>query len=78
MIRPSAVTHGWNMTQRFIWLKMVDPPPDPNTVRVILPPDGYIAAPGWYMLVVIKGGVCGGIQECGNVPSEAVWVRLTQ
>jgi len=78
MMRPGAVTHGWNMTQRFIGLKIVDPPPDPNTVRVILPPNGYIAPPGWYMLVVIKGGVCGGIQECGNVPSEAVWVRLTQ
>lgn len=78
LIRPGAVTHGWNMTQKFIGLKMVDPPPDPSTVRVILPPDGYIAPPGWYLLVVIKGGVCGGIEECGNLPSEAVWVRLTQ
>lgn len=77
IIRPGAVTHGYNMDQRYIELKIIAR--GGNKLSVLTPPNEFVAPAGYYMLVILTPSVCipGEEHDCGPVPSVAKWVRLT-
>lgn len=72
-VRPGSVTHGYNMSQRFIECEFTVT--SEFTLDVTYPPDGFLAPPGWYLLVVISGGVCYN-DSCNKIPSIAKWIRI--
>ena len=65
LMRPGAVTHGFNQTQRYVGCAFTVAA---GALTVTTPPDGNVAAPGWYMLFIVNSG---------RVPSVAKWIRLT-
>ncbi len=66
LIRPSAATHGFNMSQRFIGCEITSR--GPTSVQTKAPPNGNIAPPGYYLLFIV---------DTARVPSIAAWIRLT-
>lgn len=64
LMRPGAVTHGFNQTQRCIGCAFTV---GAGSLNVTSPPDGNVAPPGFYMLFIVNGG---------RVPSVAHWIRL--
>jgi hypothetical protein len=64
LIRPSAVTHGFDSNQRYVPLTFRR---DGDALSVDTPSNGNIAPPGYYMLV---------IEDASGVPSVAHWIRL--
>jgi hypothetical protein len=65
LIRPSAVTHSFNMEQRFVGLAIQSRTAAGLTLAA--PPHGNIAPPGYYMLFLVN--------EKG-VPSMAAWIQV--
>jgi hypothetical protein len=65
LMRPGAVTHGFNMSQRAIVCEIVGG--SPATVDVQAPPDGNVSPPGWHLLFLI---------DANRVPSLGRWVKL--
>ncbi len=65
LIRPGAVTHAFDMEQRYVQLRFDRDGTERLTVEA--PPDPHIAPPGYYMLFLLS--------EAG-VPSEAKFVHL--
>ena len=55
ILRPGSVTHGNNMSQRYIGLNIVDL--SPTNLLLEAPPNGKIAPPGYYMLFLLQKGV---------------------
>lgn len=66
LMRPGAVTHGFDMSQRAIELAITAS--GVGTVDVLAPPSANIAPPGFYLLFILDGN---------RVPSEGRWIRLT-
>ena len=66
VIRPGAVTHGFNMSQRMVGC--VFSASGPTSLSVKAPPDGNVAPPGHYLVFIV---------DAARVPSEAAWIRLT-
>ena len=66
LIRPGAVTHGFNMSQRLV--ECVITGVTASSVQVQAPPDGHVAPPGPYLLFLLSAG---------RAPSLARWVRLS-
>ena len=66
LLRPGAVTHGYNMSQRGI--ECVISGGGAATVNAVAPPSAVLAPPGWYLLFVL---------DASRVPSEGRWIRLT-
>jgi len=66
LLRPGAVTHGFNMSQRFVGCAIVGG--GATSVKLQTPPDGNVAPPGWYLLFIV---------DAGRVPSVAKWIRLS-
>jgi hypothetical protein len=66
LMRPGAVTHAFNMAQRYIGCAIVSAAG--NSVQATAPPNGNVAPPGHYLLFVVTGD---------RVPSEGVWIRLS-
>jgi plastocyanin len=66
LLRPGAVTHGYNMSQRGI--ECVIAGMGAGTLDVVAPPNANLAPPGWYLLFIL---------DSNRVPSEGRWVRLT-
>jgi plastocyanin len=66
LLRPGAVTHGFNMSQRFVGCEILGG--GATTIQVKAPADANIAPPGWYLLFIV---------DAGRVPSVAKWIRLT-
>jgi Domain of unknown function (DUF1929)/Bacterial Ig domain/Kelch motif len=64
LIRPGAVTHAYNMEQRYIPLSFSAAE---GSLAVTAPASGNIAPPGYYMLVIENGA---------GVPSVARFMRL--
>jgi hypothetical protein len=64
-IRLSAVTHAWNMGQRF--LPLAFGATGPEELEVVAPTDPNVAPPGHYMLF---------IRNSAGVPAEAPIVLL--
>jgi plastocyanin len=66
LLRPGAVTHGFNMSQRGIELVIVGF--GAGTLTVEAPPQANLAAPGWYLIFILNAS---------RVPSIGRWVRVT-
>ncbi|MFL5936215.1 MAG: galactose oxidase-like domain-containing protein [Gaiellaceae bacterium] len=66
LLRPGAVTHGFNMSQRFVGCEITGG--GPTSVQAKAPPDADTAPPGWYLLFIV---------DSARVPSVAAWIRLT-
>lgn len=66
LLRPGAVTHGFNMSQRGIELVITSA--SAGTLIVAEVPNENLAPPGWHMLFVL---------DSDRVPSEGRWIRLT-
>jgi plastocyanin len=66
LMRPGAVTHGFNQNQRYVGCAISGR--TATEVQATAPPDGTIAPPGWYLLFLV---------DSDRIPSEAVWIRLT-
>jgi Domain of unknown function (DUF1929) len=66
LIRPGAVTHGFNMSQRGVECEITAS--TAAKISVTAPPDGTVAPPGHYLLFII---------DSNRVPSVATWLRLT-
>lgn len=66
LLRPGAVTHGFNMAQRLVECAIAGV--NPGEVRAQAPPDGTVAPPGYYLLFVLTPG---------RIPSAGRWIRLT-
>ena len=64
-MRPGAVTHGFNMAQRYVGCAIVSA--GGATVQATAPPNDNMAPPGHYLLFVVNGD---------RVPSEGVWIKL--
>jgi hypothetical protein len=65
LIRAGAVTHNFNMDQRFVGLEVLARGAGDLTLR--MPPNGNVAPPGWYMLFLLSAA---------GVPSVARMIRL--
>jgi hypothetical protein len=66
LLRPGAVTHGFNQSQRFVGCEITAV--HATSIDVKAPPDGNIAPPGWYLLFLV---------DASRVPSVAKWIRLS-
>jgi Domain of unknown function (DUF1929) len=66
LMRPGAVTHGFNQNQRYVGCAITGK--TATSVNAVAPPDGNTAPPGYYLLFLVDGD---------RVPSEAKWIRLT-
>jgi hypothetical protein len=66
IIRQGAVTHSFNMDQRYIELNIINQTSDTLTLQA--PPNRNIATPGYYMLFILNGS---------KIPSIAKFVQLT-
>jgi FtsP/CotA-like multicopper oxidase with cupredoxin domain len=66
LMRPGAVTHGFNMHQRAVECEVVGG--TATTLDVEAPADGTIAPPGWYLLFLV---------DANRVPSVGRWIRLS-
>ena len=64
-MRPGAVTHAFNQAQRAI--ECVIAGTAGSDVRVVAPPNGTLAPPGWYLLFLV---------DEDRIPSEGVWIKL--
>ena len=69
LMKPGAVTHGFNQDQRYVplWFQDCSDPMLPDVLTVQGPPEPDWAPPGDYMLFILKD----------SVPSLAHWVRLS-
>lgn len=66
LMRPGAVTHGFNMAQRSVGCTITAR--GATAIHVDAPPDGNVAPPGPYLLFIV---------DAARVPSLAAWIRLT-
>jgi FtsP/CotA-like multicopper oxidase with cupredoxin domain len=66
VVRPGAVTHGFNMAQRLVELVIASR--SGNTLQVEVPANKDLVPPGYYLLFVVDGA---------RVPSIAHWIRIT-
>jgi hypothetical protein len=71
LVRIGTATHAFDMSQRYIELEVIQLTSLGNEtwqVDSVLPPNGNVAPPGWYMLTAV-----GGLQQ---TPSAAKWIKL--
>ncbi len=66
LMRPGAVTHGFNQNQRYVGCVITGR--TASSVNVAAPPNGTVAPPGYYLLFLV---------DTDRVPSEGKWIRLT-
>lgn len=66
LIRPTAVTHQINTEQRYVGLGINEQHRN-GTLRIVAPPDGNVAPPGWYLLFVVGDS---------GTPSVGSWVQV--
>ncbi len=83
IISPGAVTHGFNMSQRYIELEITGRSGN-DVLKVKVPSSAKVAPPGWYILVVTKHpSTCPGNGDnhhegcTQRTPSEGIWIRIT-
>ncbi|MFQ5504182.1 MAG: galactose oxidase-like domain-containing protein [Planctomycetota bacterium] len=79
LIRPGAVTHGFNMDQRYLRLEIVDHtvgtmPPSTRAITFKAPPNSRHAPKGYYMLFLVTNPTGQGANQ--GTPSQAAWVVL--
>src|SRR5262249_44570633 len=66
LMRPGAVTHGFNHNQRAVGCAITGT--TPTAVTATTPPDSTTAPPGYYLLFLVNRD---------RVPSTGTWIRLT-
>ena len=66
LLRPGAVTHGFNLSQRGIELVITGT--GAGAINVATPPSANHMPPGWHLLFIL---------DFDRVPSEGRWIRLT-
>jgi hypothetical protein len=66
LMRPGAVTHAFNMAQRYVGCTIVNE--TGGGVEATAPPNGNVAAPGFYLLFIVNAD---------RVPSLGVWIGLS-
>jgi plastocyanin len=66
LMRPGAVTHGFNQSQRYIGCAITGT--SATAVQATAPPDGTVAPPGHYLLFLV---------DRDRAPSTGTWIRLT-
>ena len=66
LIRPGAVTHGWNQSQRLIEIEIISA--TATAVNTKAPGNDNLAPPGYYLLFIVTHE---------RVPSVGKWIRLT-
>lgn len=66
LMRPGAVTHGFNQAQRYVGCAIAGRAA--AEVQVTPPPNGNIAPPGYYLLFLV---------DSDRVPSIGLWLRVT-
>jgi FtsP/CotA-like multicopper oxidase with cupredoxin domain len=66
LLRPSAVTHGFNQNQRYVGCSITNR--STNTLQATAPPNGNTGPAGYYLLFLV---------DTDRVPSVAKWIRLT-
>ncbi len=71
LLRPAAVTHGFDQNQRYVPLEFVAKH-SPRRLLAWAPADSFVAPPGEYMLFVTRGR--GTALDSLPVPSLAKWV----
>jgi galactose oxidase len=64
IMTPGSATHAVEYTQRMAWVTIKKK--TANTLTLLSPPDATILMQGYHMLFLLNG----------DVPSEAVWIRL--
>jgi len=65
LIRPGAVTHAFNQSQRYVGCAIVSRAG--SSVQATAPPNGNVAPPGYYLLFVV---------DADRVPSTGLWIKL--
>ena len=65
IVRPSSVTHSFNVDQRWVGLPMQ--PLGTDGIRAVAPPSPAHAPPGWYLLTLV---------DEKRRPAIAAWVQL--
>jgi Domain of unknown function (DUF1929)/Galactose oxidase, central domain len=73
LVRPAAVTHGFDENQRFVPLSFVVAS-NPSRLLVTAPANADTAPPGYYMLFLT--GSHDGATALPEVPSIAKWLRI--
>jgi FtsP/CotA-like multicopper oxidase with cupredoxin domain len=66
LLRPGAVTHGFNMSQRGIECVMAGT--GAGTIDVEAPSNASLQPPGWHLLFIL---------DSNRIPSVGRWIRLT-
>jgi plastocyanin len=66
LMRPGAVTHGWNQAQRYVGCSISGTAA--ASVDVKAPLDGNVAPPGHYLLFIV---------DVARIPSVGRWIRIT-
>jgi plastocyanin len=66
LMRPGAVTHGFNQNQRYV--SCVITARTATEVQATAPANGTIAPPGWYLIFIV---------DTDRAPSTGRWARLT-
>lgn len=66
VMRPGAVTHGFNMSQRAVECQIIGGAG--TTLTIEAPPNGNVAPPGWYLLFLV---------DANRVPTLGWWLRIT-
>jgi hypothetical protein len=66
VIRSGSVTHAFGNDQRYVGLEFQ--PTSGSRLRIVAPPNGNVAPPGYYLLFLINGE---------GVPSEGRFIRIT-
>jgi hypothetical protein len=71
LVKPCAVTHALDTSQRYIKLAVEgftpNPPPQTTAITAIVPSDASVAPPGHYMVTVVG--------STGS-PSKAAWIKV--
>ncbi len=70
LIRPGAVTHGFDQNQRYVPLQIAGHAGSPKRLFLTAPANAFAAPPGYYLLFLT------GSADGADVPSIAKWVRL--
>jgi hypothetical protein len=66
LMRPGAVTHGFNMNQRYVGCVITGA--SGAAVNATAPPDGNVSPPGYHLLFLV---------DHDRTPSLGVWIRLS-
>jgi len=69
--RPSAVTHAFDIDQRYIELEFTPGGASTLTRHTVTAPREDLGPPGWYMLFVVH------VVNGKRIPSNAWWIHIS-